>query len=122
MVWNDKLGRGIRTVSNGFDGSMIFGTRSIITKGRYPKLQSHILQTDKVGLGVFYSVIARESMKSASMDGKLGWNHDTFWTETWANYLTKNYFLHRYTMLPENIIQDISIFNNMRLRMCPFLF
>lgn len=52
----------------------------------------HILQAKDVGLKAFYRVIAPESLASATMDGIKGWNHSTFWTETWSNYLSDNYF------------------------------
>lgn len=52
----------------------------------------HILQANNVGKAGFYEVIAPESLVSAIRHGKFGWDHNTFWTETWANYLSNNYF------------------------------
>jgi len=40
----------------------------------------------------YYRAIAPESFASAAMHEKWGWNHDTFWTETWTNYLSSQYF------------------------------
>jgi len=76
----------------------------------------HILQAGKVGLNAFYKVIAPESFASASLSQISSWNHDTFWTETWANYLAHNYFWTR--SLLNNAAwpaQDISRFNLIKL-------
>ena len=50
----------------------------------------HILQYKIVGLKAYYSVIAPESFLSASLTSQQA--HEHFWTETWANYLSKNFF------------------------------
>ena len=72
----------------------------------------HILQAKKVGLDAYYGVIAPESLWSAVKATYGNWNHNTFWTETWANYLSHNYFgaksLLNTTIWP---IQNISIQN-----------
>lgn len=65
----------------------------------------------------FYRVIAPESLASATMNGVGKWSHSTFWTETWANYLSNNYFginslLNNSTWPVENI----SWYNLLRLR------
>jgi hypothetical protein len=52
----------------------------------------HILQYRKYGASAYWRVIAPESLWSASKHRKNGWNHDIFWTETYANYLSRNYF------------------------------
>jgi len=50
----------------------------------------HILQARKVGYFRFYSVIGKESLFSATVNSPEG--HGKFWTETWANYLSADYF------------------------------
>ena len=53
----------------------------------------HVLQYRIVGPVLYYGVIAKESLLNCGVDKVLGTNtHDTFWTETWANYLSKQYF------------------------------
>ncbi|MDR0206019.1 MAG: hypothetical protein LBI45_02010 [Bacteroidales bacterium] len=52
----------------------------------------HILQYRKHGARAYWSVIGPESIWSAAKDGKNGWEHRDFWTETYANYLARNYF------------------------------
>ena len=53
----------------------------------------HVLQYRKVGQWSYYKVIAKESIQNCISD-KIHHTstHDTFWTETWANYLSKAYF------------------------------
>jgi hypothetical protein len=84
----------------------------------------HILQAKEVGLKAFYTLIAPESLASAAVDGVSGWSHSAFWTETWANYLSNNYFgvnsLLNNSAWPA---QNISWFNLLRLRaISPFFF
>ena len=53
----------------------------------------HVLQYNRVGRADYYYVIARESFKNCALDRLTGLDtHSNFWTETWANYLSKNYF------------------------------
>jgi hypothetical protein len=52
----------------------------------------HILQSRLVGYRTYYGFIGVNSLVSAYNDGKNGWKHDVFWTETYANYLARNYF------------------------------
>lgn len=53
----------------------------------------HILQYREVGAKAYYSVIAPESLASAARSAvDPSYSHDHFWTETWANYLSKGYF------------------------------
>lgn len=53
----------------------------------------HILQYRKVGTYFYYSVIAKESLANCMFDKVFKTDtHSSFWTETWANYLSKNYF------------------------------
>lgn len=49
----------------------------------------HVLQYRIVGFNKYYSVISKESIESCSKNANA---HSTFWTETWANYLSKQYF------------------------------
>lgn len=53
----------------------------------------HILQARKLGLYAYYDCIGTNSVASATFDGILPhWKHQNFWTETWANHLSKEYF------------------------------
>jgi hypothetical protein len=49
----------------------------------------HILQYREVGAGVYWNLIAPASLASATFNSG---SHSNFWTETWANYMSKNYF------------------------------
>ncbi|MGE8533128.1 MAG: RHS repeat-associated core domain-containing protein [Chryseobacterium sp.] len=53
----------------------------------------HVLQAKKVGEAAFYEIIAPSSIYSASKNTYLG--HNQFWTETWANQLSYDYFTNR---------------------------
>jgi hypothetical protein len=75
----------------------------------------HILQANEVGLTTFYSVIGKESLMSASMHNVAGHRHEAFWTETWANYLSQNYFGSGYIQSSSYPVQNISTFNAIRL-------
>lgn len=114
------------------------GRGIILSKGQYTLNSSsrytqellqhefgHILQAREIGLKAFYNVIAPESLMSATMDGVGGWNHNLFWTETWANYLSKGYFASNslLTNIAKWPAQNISWFNLMRLRyVSPFCY
>ena len=53
----------------------------------------HVLQYRKVGSWSYYKVVAKESTQNCMADIIHHTStHDTFWTETWANYLSKSYF------------------------------
>ena len=89
-------------------------SRSLYTKQLLQHEFGHILQARKVGLVAYYSIIAKESFISASFDGINGWSHDLFWTETWANYLSQNYFGAN-SLINSWPSQNISWFNYLRL-------
>ena len=48
----------------------------------------HVLQYRLIGHNAYYTVIAPQSLASCALTN----NHRNFWTETWANYLSKQYF------------------------------
>ena len=82
----------------------------------------HILQSRQpfVGIRGFYKVIAPESALSAYLDGKIiappTWtlhSHNNFWTETWANKLSRDYF--------GNIFHDFVNFRGEPLGLVNFL-
>ena len=53
----------------------------------------HIIQYRMIGPKAYYSIIAKESFASAAFSKVYpSYSHDYFWTETWANYLSKGYF------------------------------
>jgi len=51
----------------------------------------HILQFRLIGPKNFYAKVGVHSLASASF----GSNHRSFWTETWANYLSQGYFANK---------------------------
>lgn len=55
----------------------------------------HILQYKKYGLYTYYKVFAKESIISASIHTEK--EHNIFWTETYANYLSYNYLKPKIT-------------------------
>ena len=76
----------------------------------------HILQYLKVGPKAYYSIIAPESLASATFTSVK--SHHSFWTETWANYLSKGYFGlkwlgNKIKGYPANNISDLNL---LRLR------
>ena len=64
----------------------------------------HILQAKKVGEAAFYDIIAPSSGYSATVNSYRG--HNQFWTETWANQLSYDYFTNR--NLPFNLLENIA--------------
>ena len=80
------------------------------------KEYGHILQYLKVGPKAYYSIIAPESLASATFTSVK--SHHSFWTETWANYLSKGYFGlkwlgNKIKGYPANNISDLNL---LRLR------
>ncbi|WP_205943771.1 RHS repeat domain-containing protein [Pedobacter aquae] len=82
------------------------------TMNRYTELMQHefghILQAKEIGNIAFYKVIGKQSLVSASLDGVGSYAHRNFWTETWANYLSSQYFGSRYLYSSEFPIKNIS--------------
>lgn len=73
----------------------------------------HVLQYKKIGPKAYYSVIAPESVVSAARGVSY---HNSFWTETWANFLSKQYFGAEWLGGKWNrIAQPLSTFNAIRL-------
>ena len=70
----------------------------------------HVIQYRIVGACDYYSVIAKESLINCGYDKLFGSEtHSTFWTETWANCLSKKYFGTKWLGL-ETIIQGRKVF------------
>ena len=82
----------------------------------------HILQYRETGMKAYYKVIAPESISSALYSKyDSAYSHDLFWTETWANYLSKNYFGTQWLGTPATYpANDISTINKIRLIMAKF--
>ena len=74
----------------------------------------HILQYRMIGSYAYWHVIAPESLVNATFFPK---THGKFWTETWANYLSKNYFGTKWLGGTEYIAQEISKFNWFRIKL-----
>ena len=102
-------------------GRGIIVGKGVYNSGRYPLLlqheYGHILQADKVGMRAYYGVIAKESLASSTLEriSSGSWNHNNYWTETWANYLSNQYFGSVYVQSAIYPIQNISTFNYLRL-------
>ena len=117
---SSKLGEGA------YSGGVTLPGRGIIVgKGAYSKQLAmdlmhheygHILQAEEVGMKAFYAVIGKESLASAAMNGKFGHVHNTYWTETWANYLSKDYFGSNYIQSNWFPVQNISFYNLLKLK------
>ncbi|KAF0128606.1 MAG: RHS repeat-associated core domain protein, partial [Bacteroidetes bacterium] len=109
----DRLSGGISLPGRG----IMVGEGSF-SRGTYPELLqhefAHILQARDVGLTAYYGVIAPESLQSAIQNDSYG--HSRFWTETWANYMSSKYFGSKYIYSEQFPIQNISVFNYLRLR------
>ena len=89
------IGKGSNLRGATFPGRGIIVSKGVLTNGGNQGkalLQhefGHILQYREVGAKAYYSLIAPESLVSACRSEM---KHDYFWTETWANYLSKEYF------------------------------
>lgn len=85
----------------------------------------HILQYRQIGAKAYYSVIAPESLASAVYLGiNPSHSHYFFWTETWANYLSKGYFGRNwlgFNYPKEYPAQNISLFNLFRIKIARIL-
>lgn len=74
----------------------------------------HILQYRMVGADAYWDVIATESFASATFTSSNA--HDYFWTETWANFLSRGYFGKKWLGASFGYpIKNISAFNMFRL-------
>ena len=83
----------------------------------------HVLQYKQVGPKAYYSVIAPESAASASYSNINPLHvHDSFWTETWANYLSRQYFGLKWLggSLGYRIASPLSTLNKIRLALAQF--
>lgn len=74
-------------------GKGVFTSNSINGRAMIQHEFGHVLQYRIVGTAKYYTVIAKESLLNCAKIwpyNKI--SHDLFWTETWANYLSKQYF------------------------------
>jgi RHS repeat-associated protein len=118
---SSKLGYGDLSGGITLPGRGIIVGDAAFSKGLAPTLMQHefghILQANEVGIRAFYSVIGSESLTSASMNGVLGHSHSAFWTETWANYLSKDYFGAKYISSSSFPVRNISWLNYLKLQL-----
>jgi RHS repeat-associated protein len=77
----------------------------------------HILQCRMYGSYAYYHIIAPESMANCIYSNAMGNQaiHDNFWTETWANYLSKEFFGSKYVGGPDYPAINISSWNRFRM-------
>ena len=75
----------------------------------------HILQYRLIGPRAYYSVVVPESFSSALFSSSKV--HDNYWTETWANYLSKKYFGAKWlgSVVKGYPAQDISRHNALKI-------
>lgn len=81
----------------------------------------HILQYRLVGPKAYYSIIAPESLMDAMISTEA--EHNVFWTETWANYLSKNYFGPKWLgyKISGYPVSNISTFNRLKIDIAKLL-
>lgn len=96
----------------------IIAGKGVFTSGMRPGLAmmqhefGHILQYSMFPTA-YYRVVAPESLASCTFSPS---SHDYFWTETWANYLSKGYFGRRWIGGEYGYpASNISTFNLMRM-------
>ena len=73
----------------------------------------HILQYRKFGAYAYWHIIAPESLSSVALSPS---SHKYFWTETWANFLSKEFFGRRWECEGYYPVREISIFNLLRMK------
>lgn len=73
----------------------------------------HILQFRKVGSRAYFGLIAPESFASSLR----GDSHHSFWTETWANYLSNKYFGPRWIGGEDYPPININLYNRIRVNL-----
>jgi hypothetical protein len=126
---SDKCGSYELSQLKGSGGITLPGRGIVVGKGVYsanldPQLFhhefGHILQSRIVGLDRYYRVIGSESLASAALDGVAGHVHTSFWTETWANYLSSNHFGLSNWDVTRFPIQNISPSNFLKIMFSPF--
>ena len=76
-----------------FVGKKVFTGNSMNGRAMMQHEFGHVLQYRIVGEEKYYKIIAKESiLNCAKIPPYNKISHDLFWTETWANYLSKQYF------------------------------
>lgn len=73
----------------------------------------HILQYRKFGAYIYWHAIASESFASATLSPS---THGKFWTETWANYLSKEYFGKGWLGKDDYPVKNISTTTSLMLK------
>jgi len=116
----EKLGYGRYSGGITLPKTGIIVGQGVFSRGLYPELMQHefghILQARRVGVGTFYGIIGKESLLSAAFSH----SHNTYWTETWANYLSQQYFGSAYIPSAQFPVQDISWWKQFRLYFSPW--
>ena len=82
----------------------------------------HVLQYRRVGADFYYRVIAKESaMNCGDIWPYNGISHSEYWTETWANYLSKQYFGDRWLGMEKRIKKRTAFYYPSKNISMPFL-
>lgn len=73
------------------------------------------------GLQKYYAQIGLPSLTSATLHTMTNCiiNHSNYWYETWANYLSSNYFGARYIVSPNYPVQNLDLYNFTKLFILP---
>jgi hypothetical protein len=91
-----KLGQGLGSGGVTLPGRGIIVGQGTFSQNLDPDLLmhefGHILQARDIGMFNYYTKLGPASALSASQHGTNGHNHMNFWSESWANYKSINYF------------------------------
>lgn len=98
LLGNVKSSGGVTLPMDIVVGEGVYNSSTDFCMGIKQHEYGHILQYKALGSidALYYDVIGMPSLGSATLDGLSNscfeWNHNNFWTEEWANTLSKNYF------------------------------
>ena len=94
------LGHGFRSAGLCLPGIGIFVGQGTFSIDRHTVMHEygHILQARIIGIISFYIIIGSMSLISAWTKG-FARGHQLYWTESWSNYLAKEYFQKHYGII-----------------------
>ena len=95
-------------------GEGVYTSQKILGKQMMQHEFGHILQYREYGSAAYWHIIAPESLLNATFSPS---THSSFWTETWANYMSKNYFGKLWIGGLDYPCKNISTFNLFRVQM-----
>lgn len=105
-----------------FAADGVFSSSAIDGKVMMQHEFGHVLQYRIVGKKFYYGVIAKESaMNCKKIWPYNGISHSKYWTETWANYLSKHYFGERWLGMEKMVEQARNFYYPSKNVDLPFL-